>query len=198
MAASVIEASRRTEALLTSLLILARSQRGLLREEDLDLAQAAAAAARLAEREAGAQSVRIEQALEPAPVQGDRALLERLAVNLVENGVRYNRPGGFVSVRTQRGRDGRAELHVENSGPRVSPAAAARLSQPFERLERGADGRGAGLGLSIVSAVSEAHGGEVVIEPREAGGLRVSVRLPTSGDRRATDSGDARLPVVPA
>jgi signal transduction histidine kinase len=116
----------------------------------------------------------------------------------VENGVRYNRPGGFVSVRTQLGRDGWAELHVENSGPRVSPAAAARLSQPFERLERGADGRGAGLGLSIVSAVSEAHGGEVVIEPREAGGLRVSVRLPTSGDRRATDSGDARLPVVPA
>jgi signal transduction histidine kinase len=198
MAASVIEASRRTEALLTSLLILARSQRGLLREEDLDLAKAAAAAARLAEREAGAQSVRIEQALEPAPVQGDRALLERLAVNLVENGVRYNRPGGFVSVRTQRGRDGCAELRVENSGPRVSPAAAARLSQPFERLERGADGRGAGLGLSIVSAVSEAHGGEVLIEPREAGGLRVSVRLPTSGDRRATDSGDARLPVVPA
>ena len=70
MAASVIEASRRTEALLTSLLILARSQRGLLREEEFDLAKAAGAAARLAEREAAAQSVRIEQALEPAPVAG--------------------------------------------------------------------------------------------------------------------------------
>ena len=199
MAASVIEASRRTEALLTSLLILARSQRGLLREEEFDLAKAAGAAAHLTEREAAAQSVRIESVLDPAPVAGDRALLERLVANLVENGVRYNRPGGFVSVHTATGADGSAEVRVENSGPRVSPAAAERLSQPFERLERSADGRGAGLGLSIVSAVAEAHGGEVAIEPRESGGLRVSVRLPRSGDlQAAADSPGDRLPVAPA
>ena len=198
MAASVVDASRRTEALLTSLLILARSQRALLREEELDLARAAEAAIHLAEREAGAQSVRLEEALEPAPVAGDRALLERLVANLVENGVRYNRPGGFVSVRTASDADGCAELRVENSGPRVSPEAAERLSQPFERLDRSSDRRGAGLGLSIVSAVAEAHGGEVLIEPRESGGLRVAVRLPRSGDRHATDSRDGRLRVLPA
>ncbi len=198
MAASVVAASRRTEALLTSLLILARSQRDLVREEELDLAQAAATSARLAAREAAAQSVRIELALDPAPVAGDRALLERLVANLVENGVRYNRPGGFVSVRTGMGGDGRAELRVENSGPRVARDSAARLSQPFERLERSADGRGAGLGLSIVSAVSEAHGGSVAIEPRESGGLSVSVRLPRSDDRRATDSHGGPRRAVPA
>ena len=198
MAASVIEASRRTEALLTSLLILARSQQGLLREEELDLAQAAATAARLTQREAATQGVRIEEQLEPARLAGDRALIERLVANLVENGVRYNRPGGFVSVRTETGEDGCALVTVENSGSRVAPAAAARLAQPFERLERGADGRGAGLGLSIVSAVSEAHGGEVVIEPRDSGGLRVSVRLPRNGDLHATDNRGGRRPAVPA
>ncbi len=116
MAASVIEASRRTEALLTSLLILARSQQGLLREEELDLAQAAATAARLTQREAATQGVRIEEQLEPARLAGDRALIERLVANLVENGVRYNRPGGFVSVRTETGEDGCALVTVENSG----------------------------------------------------------------------------------
>ena len=54
---------------------------------------------------------------------------------------------------------GTVELRVENSGPHVDDADAARLAEPFERLAREADGRGAGLGLSIVRAVAEAHGG---------------------------------------
>ncbi len=201
LAVSVVEASRRTEALLTSLLILARSQRGLLREEPVDLAAAARAAQRLVEREAAAEGVRVELRLEPVSVSGDRALLERLVANLLENGVRYNRPGGVVGVATEPAEEG-VRLTVENTGARVEPAAAARLAQPFERLERGADGRGAGLGLSIVSAVCEAHGGRLEIVPRERGGLCVAVWLPgappRSGDRPARDSRDQPLPAAPA
>jgi signal transduction histidine kinase len=127
--------------------------------------------------------------LEPVMVDGDAALLERLVGNLIENGVRYNRPGGFVRLRTRSG-IGTAELEVENSGPPVEPEAAARLAEPFERLARDADGRGAGLGLSIVRAVSEAHGGTLAIEPRPEGGLLVTVRLPRAD---ATDgAGSAR------
>jgi signal transduction histidine kinase len=182
MAEAVVHASRRTESLLTSLLILARSQRGLLRHDPVDLAATAGVAADAAEDAAGSEGVHLTTELEPAPVAGDAGLLERLAANLVENGVRYNRPGGFVHVRTRTG-VGTAELRVENSGPPVEPHAAARLAEPFERLEREADARGAGLGLSIVRAVSEAHGGTLSIEPRAEGGLVVSVRLPRSGAR---------------
>jgi signal transduction histidine kinase len=188
MAESVVQASRRTEALLASLLILARSQRGLLRSESVDLAAAVGEAADAADWAAGNESVRLTAELERAPVEGDAGLLERLAANLLENGVRYNRPGGFVHVRTRAG-IGTVELRVENSGPPVEPEAAARLAEPFERLARDADGRGAGLGLSIVRAVSEAHGGTLSIEPRAGGGLVVSVRLPRSD---ATDG--ARSP----
>jgi signal transduction histidine kinase len=194
MAESVVQASRRTEALLASLLILARSQRGLLHTESVDLAAAVGEAAEAAEPAAGNEGVRLTADLEPAPVEGDAGLLERLAANLLENGVRYNRPGGFVHLRTRAG-IGTAELRVENSGPPVEPEAAARLAEPFERLARDADGRGAGLGLSIVRAVSEAHGGTLSIEPRPGGGLVVSVRLPRGGatdGARSMDRGRAR------
>jgi signal transduction histidine kinase len=191
MAEAVVQASRRTEALLASLLILARGQRGLARVEAADLAAIAAAAIQEAGAEAASEGVRLTSDLEPAPVEGDSALLERLAANLVENGVRYNRPGGFVDVRTRAG-VGSVELRVENSGPRVDPDAAARLAEPFERLAREADARGAGLGLSIVRAVSEAHGGKLAIEPRAEGGLIVSVRLPRAAARRERPATDTR------
>jgi signal transduction histidine kinase len=190
MAESVVQASRRTEALLASLLILARSQRGLLHSAPVDLATVAGEAADAASLTAGEESVRLDASLEPAMVEGDSALLERLVANLIENGVRYNRPGGFVRVGTHT-LNGTAELRVENCGPRVEPAAAARLAEPFERLARDADGRGAGLGLSIVRAVSEAHGGTLAIEPRSEGGLVVSVRLPAAGPRVGAGSGEA-------
>jgi signal transduction histidine kinase len=150
-----------------------------------------------ASADAEGERVRLSGALAPAWVEGDAALIERLAANLVENGIRYNRPGGFVDVRTS-AVGPTAELRVENTGPPIAPGAAARLAEPFERLAREADGRGAGLGLSIVRAVSEAHGGTLSIEPRAGGGLVVVVRLPLrTGDRRearATDSLALRAP----
>ena len=65
--------------------------------------------------------VRVRLELEPAGVSGERRLLERLAGNLIENGVRYNAPGGFVAVRTS-SVDGGAVLDVVNCGPVIDPA----------------------------------------------------------------------------
>jgi signal transduction histidine kinase len=179
MGEAVVRASKRTEALLASLLILARSQRGLLQAEPVDLAAAAKAGAAAVEREAQAESVRVRVDATPAVVDGDPVLLERLVANLVENGVRYNRPGGTVDVTVATAGDG-VLVRVENTGAVVDADAARRLTEPFQRLNRTGDRRGAGLGLSIVQAVSDAHGGTLEIEPRTRGGLTVSVRLPTA------------------
>jgi signal transduction histidine kinase len=173
----VVEATKRTEALLDGLMVLARSQQGTLRREPLDLRQVARSAAESVSREARERSVTVALDLEPAPVEGDRRLLERVIANLLENGVRYNRPGGSVSLETAT-RNGSSLIRVENGGPLVDPGAAGRLAEPFQRLERNADGRGAGLGLSIVRTVSEAHGGQLAITPRGEGGLVVEVSLP--------------------
>jgi signal transduction histidine kinase len=174
----VIEATARTEALLDGLMVLARTQRGLLRPERLDLAAVARSAAGAVSEEARAADVRVRLELDGAATAGDRRLLERLVANLVENAVRHNRPGGFVRVSTVR-RNGSALVRVSNTGPQVSTEAAGRLAEPFERLDRSGDGRGAGLGLSIVHSVAVAHGGTLRLRPREAGGLDVEVALPS-------------------
>jgi signal transduction histidine kinase len=167
----VLEATDRTEALLDGLMVLARSQRGLLRTDAVDLctvARKAAAAGMAAARAAG---VRIEvEADGTSTVPGEEPLLERLVGNLVDNGVRYNAPGGWVLVRA---RD--ATVEVENSGPVVPEDAVERLTEPFERIDRARDSRGTGLGLSIVRAVADAHGARLHIAARPEGGLRVRV-----------------------
>jgi signal transduction histidine kinase len=194
MAEAVVDASRRTETLLAGLLILARSQPDLLHSRPVDLDAAVRSAVEEAEGDAAREGVRLQARLEPAAVEGDPALLERVAANLIENGIRYNRPGGFVDVSTRAG-IGTVELRVENSGPPIDAIAAARLTEPFERLGREADARGAGLGLSIVSAVSRAHGGSLSIVPRAEGGLIVSMRLPKAGARAAeAPRSDVRSP----
>ncbi len=183
MARIVLEATDRTEALLDGLMVLARSQRGLLRSDPVDLclvARRAASGGMAAARGAG---VRIEvEADGTATVPGDESLLERLVANLVDNGVRYNEPGGWVVVRagSSAGEGGGPGVEVENSGPVVPPEALGRLTEPFERVHRARETRGTGLGLSIVRAVAEAHGGRLEIAPRPAGGLRVRVSFLTS------------------
>ncbi len=182
----VVDAADRTEVLLEALLLLARSQSGQARRERLDLADAA----REAVAATDADELRLRIDAPPAPAVGDRALIERLAVNLVDNAARYNRPGGWVEVVT--GRDaGWSWLRVSNSGPVVSPEDAHRLTQPFERLGHRAGRGGSGLGLSIVRSVTEQHGGTLTIRPREEGGLEVEVRLPEAGARSAGPTGRA-------
>jgi hypothetical protein len=177
MAQVVLEATDRTEALLDGLMVLARSQRGLLRSDPVDLCLVARRAASGGMAAARARGVRIEVAAEgTAVVPGDEFLLERLVANLVDNAVRYNEPGGWVVVRCVEG----AAVEVENSGPHVPPEALDRLTQPFERLDRARESRGTGLGLSIVRAVAEAHGARLSIAAREGGGLRVRVSFSPS------------------
>jgi signal transduction histidine kinase len=190
VARAVLEATDRTEALLEALLVLAHSQQGLLRSERVDLAGAVETAIAGVAPEAASRDVMLLPDLHPAFVLGDRRLLERLVANLLENGVRYNRPGGGVRVDTRSEPSG-AVLRVVNTGPVVSPEAVARLTEPFQRLERAAGDGGSGLGLSIVRAVAEAHGGAVHLRAQPAGGLEAEVRLPA-----AVTAGSARTPVA--
>jgi signal transduction histidine kinase len=177
----VLEATDRTEALLDGLLVLARSRRPLRRDEAVDLAVLLQRAAAQVAREAAASSVELRVRAGAAPVRGDAALLERLAANLAENAVRHNVRGGVAELEAGVGADGAALLRVANSGPVIPEEALARLAQPFERLDRAAPTPGSGLGLSIVRAVAEAHGGTLTLCSRPGGGLVAEVRMPAAG-----------------
>jgi signal transduction histidine kinase len=171
----VLEAADRTQALLDSLMVLARSQQALPRREPVDLASAARTAAALCEGEASARHLDLRLDLQAAPVAGDPPLVERLVANLVENAVRHNERGGSVRVTTRPGL-----VRVENTGPAIAEEDVRRLAEPFERLGRDSDGPGAGLGLSIVRAVADAHGASLRLHPRAAGGLEAEVTFPHS------------------
>jgi signal transduction histidine kinase len=173
---TLLEINRRHGRLIDGLLLLARSERGVSERSYLDLAD-------LVEHVADqlpASSVDVLTKPGEAPTTGSPVLLERLVQNLVENGVRHNiAQGGWVEVSSETGPDGGAVLVVCNTGPAVPRYEIPNLFIPFRRLAPDRIGSsGAGLGLSIVEAIARAHGGEVHAEPRDGGGLIVTVQLP--------------------
>jgi signal transduction histidine kinase len=185
----------RCQALIDSLLALARSEAGVVHGDELiDLAGLARSVAARLQPAASARGVALALLVRPAVVAGERRLLEQLLWNLAENAVLYNRPGGFAQIEV--GREGsRALVVVENSGPPVPVEAAASLLEPFQRLGRGkAAGPGAGVGLSVVRAVVRAHEGVIRLGSRREGGLRVDVRLPAAATRERQPSDLGGLP----
>jgi signal transduction histidine kinase len=114
-------------------------------------------------------------------VRGSQALLSRMAGNLVENAVGHNTDGGWIRISSET-EDGRARLVVENGGQVLDQRQVDELSQPFRRLEADRVGtdNGSGLGLSIVAAIVEAHGGWLSLQARPGGGLRACVDLPAA------------------
>ncbi|MGP4111316.1 sensor histidine kinase [Streptomyces sp. 4N509B] len=177
---TLLATNERSEQLVEGLLLLARSENELVDRKPVDLAEVATQAAEQVRGEAQAKGVELRGVRPPVYVQGNGVLLERVALNLLQNGVRYNDPdGGWVRVDTE-ARPGQAVLVVENTGQMVPAYEIDNMFEPFRRLrtERTGSDRGVGLGLSIVRSVARAHGGHVVAEPRESGGLTVRVTIP--------------------
>jgi signal transduction histidine kinase len=194
MARVIRDANERMERLIASLLALASSEGGIAQPRPADLAEVVAPAL---QREPLFEdgSLQLEASLSPAPVMGDAVLLERLAANLVENAVRYNAAVGWVRVRTGIER-GEATLHVANPGTRIDPVAVEGLLEPFRRLEssRSRSTGGYGLGLAVVRAVAQAHGGRIAVLARREGGLEVTVSLPLAPAAAATPTRTAPAP----
>jgi len=188
-ASSALRSSRRMRRLVSDLLLLARNDSArTLPRQPLDLADVAVAAAAELGPIGEAHDLFVEA--NPAPVEGSRDELERVAINLIENALRYTPPGSCVWVRTATVGES-AELVVEDNGPGIDEQLADQL---FERFVRGAGDRGGsfGLGLAIVRSVVAAHGGRVWVErarerPSPAnegkGGARFVVRLPLLAER---------------
>ncbi|MFG2674772.1 MULTISPECIES: cell wall metabolism sensor histidine kinase WalK [unclassified Streptomyces] len=177
---TLLATNERSEQLVEGLLLLARSDNQIVERKPVDLAEVASRALDQTRAEAEAKGVEMRGGLAPAVVQGNGVLLERIALNLVQNAVRYNVPdSGWVEVTTEL-LPGQALLVVSNTGPVVPAYEIDNLFEPFRRLrtERTGSDKGVGLGLSIARSVARAHGGRIIAEPREGGGLVMRVSLP--------------------
>ncbi|MER7814354.1 HAMP domain-containing sensor histidine kinase [Streptomyces sp. NPDC096153] len=177
---TLLATNERSEQLVEGLLLLARSENQIVERKPVDLAEVAGRAVDQTRAEAEAKGVGIRGERAPTVVQGNGVLLERIGLNLVQNAVRYNiADGGWVEVTTEV-QHGQAVLVVTNTGPVVPAYEIDNLFEPFRRLrqERTGSDKGVGLGLSIARSVARAHGGRIIAEPREGGGLVMRVTLP--------------------
>ncbi|MCX4723253.1 cell wall metabolism sensor histidine kinase WalK [Streptomyces sp. NBC_01306] len=177
---TLLATNERSEQLVEGLLLLARSDNQIVERKPVDLAEVATRAIDQTLAEAATKGVEIRGEQSAAVVQGNGILLERIALNLVQNAVRYNvAEDGWVEVTTEL-QPGQALLVVSNTGPVVPAYEIDNLFEPFRRLrtERTGSDKGVGLGLSIARSVARAHGGRIIAEPREGGGLVMRVTLP--------------------
>jgi signal transduction histidine kinase len=180
-----------SEHLVMSLLALAKSERGVDHRTPVDLATLAQATLDQSPYPAreGVQGggLRMDTSLQPAVVAGDRALLQRMLGNLVDNATRYNLQDGWIRIATGAS-NGHAFLRVSNCGRKIPGHAVSLLFEPFRRLDgdRLSDRGGAGLGLSIVRAIATAHGGQASATPLEEGGLMVTVTIPANGSAQGS------------
>jgi signal transduction histidine kinase len=177
---SLLAINARHEQLINGLLALADSDKVLTAVYPVNLSDVTAHVVAQLAAEAAQAGVEVTAHAFDAPTTGDALLLERLVHNLVENGIRHNvQNDGWVQV-VSRSEGDRVEVQVANTGPDVPPYEVEGLFKPFRRLgdDRLVGAKGAGLGLSIVRSVAEAHDGTVRAVPRDGGGLTVVVSLP--------------------
>jgi signal transduction histidine kinase len=126
---SLLAVNSRHERLIDGLLTLAESEQQVAERSTVDMADVAGHVL----DQAAATGLTVHRRLEPAPTQGDPILLERLTQNLLENAIRYNEPGGWLSVHTGQ-IDGWAALTVTNTGPPVAGYELETIFEPFRRL----------------------------------------------------------------
>jgi signal transduction histidine kinase len=128
---------------------------------------------------AGARRVRVEEAAGgDAIVQGNRALIERAIVSVLDNALKYSSDAGTVEIRISR-ESPQAELTVRDDGPGFSPEA---LQRGFDRFWRDDDARardGSGLGLSLAKTIVEHYGGTIVLGNAEPHGAIVRMTFPS-------------------
>jgi signal transduction histidine kinase len=185
-AREVLASNAGQEGLIEALLTLASSQGGPGQREPVDLAAVTGEALLARRPEAGLLGLHVAAATEPADLDGDPLLIERLVANLIDNAIRHNIAGGRVEIAAGT-KGGRAVLSVTNTGPVIAPAEVGRLFQPFQRLgaPRTHDQGGHGLGLSIVRAIATAHGATITARAGHGGGLAIDVTFPPAASPTA-------------
>jgi two-component system, OmpR family, sensor histidine kinase VanS len=165
-----------------ALLLLSRADQRSFTPEQVDLSLIAEEALEALLPLAEKRGLTIETSGDMTPTIGSHALLLQMSTNLLHNAIVHNLPEQGTVWVTTRVRPKSAMLTVENTGEKLTPQLVATLAEPFQRGTRRirTDHAGVGLGLAIVKSITQAHDGTLTLNPRAAGGLRVTVQLPAA------------------
>jgi signal transduction histidine kinase len=172
--------------LITDILDMSRIDRGAiaLSTEAVDVASLATDVCKLLVVRAEAQAVTLAVTDDGAPdgpalVLADRQRLKQVLINLIDNAIKYNRPGGRVEV-SCRAAAGRMHIEIADTGPGLSAADIERLFTPFERLNHVAAVEGTGIGLALSRQLVRAMGGTISVESEVKVGTTFKVELPSA------------------
>ena len=180
--AEVLEETERVAGMLDTLMDISEAETGAmaLSRERLDVGALLAETAELygdvAEDEA------IELRMEPADgiaIDADRQRMRQVLSNLVDNALKYTPPGGRVVLRARRAGD-HAAIEVADNGPGITAEDLPRIWDRLYRGDRSRSERGLGLGLSLVRAIVEAHGGKASVAPTPGGGATFRIEIPAA------------------
>jgi two-component system CheB/CheR fusion protein len=194
--------SRHMARLLDDLLDVSRVTRGRIeiRRQIVDLRQAARDALETVKPPLEARRLELEVCLpeEPVCVDGDPARLQQVHANLLSNAIKYTPPGGHVWL-TLREENGQAVISVRDTGLGIPAALRDRIFDLFVQLERdpGDAAGGMGVGLTLVKAIVQLHGGDIAVGGDGPGkGSEFTVRLPaTSKDRLPAPAETVQFPL---
>ena len=130
------------------------------------------------------KNITLQEDCEDLQMTGSDALIYRLVFNLVENGIKYNRPGGSVQV-SLHPQAGHAILRIADTGGGIPPEYRDSIFQPFFRVDRSRSREmgGVGLGLALVREIAVLHGGSVTVENSSVHGTTFAVSLPLEPHR---------------
>ena len=180
--------SEKMAGLLSQLLLLSRADSGrqTLRSEPVDLSGLAAAVADEQRERAADKGIAVTADIAPGlVVQGDETMLMRVLINLMENGIKYGRAGGHLALTLTAGGD-TVTGKVADDGIGIAAEDLDKVWRRFWQADPAHSGGGAGLGLSMVKWIVEAHGGRITVESVLGKGTAFTFTLPLG---RGAESG---------
>jgi signal transduction histidine kinase len=183
---NIAASGRHLLSLINDLLDLSKIEAGklTLREEVFELAPEIDDCLHMVGERANENQVALSREIEDdlPPLDADLRAVKQILLNLVTNGVKFTEPGGSVTVQARRECDGGITIAVADTGIGMKPSEVAIALQPFGQIDSGLARRheGTGLGLPLVTALVEHHGGTLKIESAQGKGTTAILCFPAS------------------
>lgn len=203
-ASDIHESARHLLAVINNILDISRIEAGRLEldEHAVVIADEVEKALRLLEDEASVANIRLMRSIDTGlpMLLGDPHKIQQIVINLAGNAIRYMPPGRHVVVRAQRDGEGGIVLCVEDNGPGMTPEEVQRVISPFVRLSNPMvrQQNGTGLGLPLVKALVELHGGSFELKSKPGKGTVALAHFPRGrvlGEGRMVAGGSSGGPI---
>lgn len=175
----VLEETEIINQMIADLLTISKIESGAysLKIEDFNLSEALRRLCYLFRDYASSKSVEVSCDIQDGiTIKADSKLLSRAIANIMDNAIKFNMPGGKVSVSLSREQEG-ISLQIEDTGVGIPPDKIDKIFEKFYMVDESRSVCGSGLGLSLVKAVVEAHGGEISVKSKEGKGSTFEIKL---------------------